>query len=429
MRHRGDGRDGDTSASSTGSSRASSVGLSPAENEQMDFEDMQSLQFIQMTIPQFCALVLEKSLPLLKTNDDVMSTEAFNLLNHTLEIIVAIVTPELWQDNTMAARDCSEKFIESLDVLADLLKYHHHSNMPYDLEESTVEGPSDLVQHRLAYIGLSVFLGKFLKLLVPTEKSRGIISENLLSAINMMVYDECLSNALPDLQVLLLGYIKQLDEGRYNVYVSTATICQSLQKTCKFLTLCQEEASRLSKDTLAMCEGAFICLPYHRHLNYVTEIIKLCSDVSCLLHSRCSKSQHYETLQNCYRKLVLKCLSHPVDKLRLHAYTTVLHIVQAQLSVSKASDPSSTSCLKVKFIINADILYEIVVFGLADKDAKVASCATDIMCHLLKSQLLMSTEMWQAFLQSLMRGLPILQNMASVTSTFIWIIFRALKRA
>ena len=74
-------------------------------------------------------------------------------------------------------------------------------------------------------------------------QSRGIISESLLSSINMMVYDECLSNALPDLQVLLLGYIKQLDEGRYNVYVSTATVCQSLQKTCKFLTLCQEEVN------------------------------------------------------------------------------------------------------------------------------------------------------------------------------------------
>ncbi|XP_060587035.1 rotatin-like, partial [Ruditapes philippinarum] len=409
MRHRGDGRDGDTSASSTGSSRASSVGLNPAENEQMDFEDMQSLQFIQMTIPQFCAVVLEKSLPLLKTNDEVLSTEVFRLLTQMLEIIVAIVTPELWFDNSMAGRDCSEKFIESLDVLADLLKYHHHSNMPYDIEESTVQGPSDLVQHRLAYIGLSVFMGNFLKTLVPIAKSRGIISENLLSALNMMVYDECLSNALPDLQVLLLGYMKQLDEGRYNVYVSTATICQSLQKTCKFLTLCQEEASRLSKDTLSMCEGAFICLPYHRHLNYVTEIIKLSSDV-------CSKSQHYEVAQDSYRKLVLKCLSHPIDKIRLHAYINVLNTVKTHLSVAKASDPTSTSCLKVKFIINADILYEVIVFGLADKDAKIASCATDIMSHLLKSQLLMSTELWQAFLQAVMRGLPILQSYAGPTT-------------
>lgn len=82
------------------------MGLNPAENEQMDFEDVPSLQFIQMTIPQFCALILEKSLPLLKTNDEVMATEVFRLLNQNLEIIVAIVKPELWQDNTMAARDC-----------------------------------------------------------------------------------------------------------------------------------------------------------------------------------------------------------------------------------------------------------------------------------------------------------------------------------
>jgi len=59
--------------------------------------------------------------------------------------------------------------------------------------------------------------------------------------MNMLVYDESLGNALPDLQILLLGYLKQLDNGRYDVYVSTATICQSLQRTCKFVAMSQEE--------------------------------------------------------------------------------------------------------------------------------------------------------------------------------------------
>ena len=87
--------------------RASSIGLSPGpESEVLDFEDIPSLQYIQMTIPQFCTNILEKALPLLKTNDEVMITEAFHLLNQTLDVVVAVMTPALWDDSSMAARDC-----------------------------------------------------------------------------------------------------------------------------------------------------------------------------------------------------------------------------------------------------------------------------------------------------------------------------------
>ena len=46
---------------------------------------------------------------------------------------------------------------------------------------------------------------------------------------------------------------------------------------------------------------------------------------------------------------------------------------QSCLSVSKATDPGSTSCEKAKFLINSDLLYDVVVFGLADKDSKVGN--------------------------------------------------------
>ena len=65
-----------------------------------------------------------------------------------------------------------DKLTESFDVIADLLKYHHHSNSPFDLEESEHQGPGDLIQHRLVYVGISIFMTKLLKALVPVEKVR-----------------------------------------------------------------------------------------------------------------------------------------------------------------------------------------------------------------------------------------------------------------
>ena len=47
----------------------------------------------------------------------------------------------------------------------------------------------------------------------------GVIPESLLSVINMLIYDESLSDSHPDLQMILLGYLK--DQDRYDVYVSS----------------------------------------------------------------------------------------------------------------------------------------------------------------------------------------------------------------
>ena len=56
----------------------------------------------------------------------------------------------------------------------------------------------------------------------------GVIPESLLSAINMLIYDESLSDSHPDLQMTLLGYLQQMDQDRYDVYVSSIiAVCWS----------------------------------------------------------------------------------------------------------------------------------------------------------------------------------------------------------
>ncbi|WAR12017.1 RTTN-like protein [Mya arenaria] len=255
--------------------------------------------------------------------------EVLHLLHLTLDIVIAMVTPGLWQDQSMAARECSEKLIESLDVMADLLKFHHHSNLKSDPDD-TNNDPGDLVQQRQCLIGLHVLLARILDPLVPVDKCRGVISENLLSIMNTL-------------------------------------------------------ASRLSKETLFLCEGAFDSLPYHRHMNYITETVRLCSDIG-------SRSQHYEDHKARYKKLLLQLLAHPIGKLRLSVFTAVLQCVKTNLSVLKASEPGSTSC------------------------EKVANAASELVTHLLKSQLLMSPALWQLMLKELARALPILQSYTSVNT-------------
>ena len=85
---------------------------------------------MQMTIPQFCAAVLEKSIPLLNTDDEVIVTEVFHLLNKTLEIVVAIVTADLWVDPSMAARECVSTRLHNNRICVKVIIQH---SGPFDI--------------------------------------------------------------------------------------------------------------------------------------------------------------------------------------------------------------------------------------------------------------------------------------------------------
>ena len=63
---------------------------------------------------------------------------------------------------------------ESLDVIADLLKYHHHSNQGSDLDSHSND-PADLVFQRQCVIALHVLLARIVQTLVPVDKVRVIV--------------------------------------------------------------------------------------------------------------------------------------------------------------------------------------------------------------------------------------------------------------
>ncbi|CAL1547091.1 unnamed protein product [Lymnaea stagnalis] len=103
-------------------------------------------------------------------------------------------------------------------------------------------------------------------------------------------------------------------------------------------------------------------------------------------------------------------MSYPLDSVRQVCYTTIVDIVKKSLQVSLATSPKSKESFQTKFLMNPDVLYELVCFGLNDSVAKVRTCATDAIHHLLQSQLLMSDGLWQEFLLALSKSLPVLQS-------------------
>lgn len=69
-----------------------------------------------------------------------------------------------------------EKFQECLEMLADLMHYHHHSNL------SMTTPAAELSQHRIAYMGTVVYTVHLLQIMVPLDKVSSLFT-NLPSEV------------------------------------------------------------------------------------------------------------------------------------------------------------------------------------------------------------------------------------------------------
>ena len=72
----------------------------------MDVEDIQSLQFMQWTTTQFCAAVLERLLPAMKTSDETLVMHGLELLQQVALLLhESVITDALWEDGSVPARE------------------------------------------------------------------------------------------------------------------------------------------------------------------------------------------------------------------------------------------------------------------------------------------------------------------------------------
>lgn len=82
-------------------------------------------------------------------------------------------------------------------------------------------------------------------------KGRKLLPATLVKSMELVIFDEALAYSYPDIQITVLAYIQNLSPDKYTLFVDTAKISQSVQKSCQFLMLCQEEVSGKPVITLA----------------------------------------------------------------------------------------------------------------------------------------------------------------------------------
>ncbi|XP_070193440.1 rotatin-like [Littorina saxatilis] len=230
-RHRGDGRDGDSSSSS----RDSSVGAeSPAGGgggRETDMEEMDNLQFLQMTLPQFAATLLQQTLQSLRTQSQAVATELLRLGFESWKILAVVMGDEVWTSGSESARELVSKLKSCLETSAALMDYHHHSRCG---NSNTTNDQGDLAHHRQVYLGVASLLSHLLHLL-PYHQAVEVIPDQLHAGLGTVLFDESLALSYPQCHAVLMHFAQLLELEEYRNFCQTVHVRQSMVDTCRFV--------------------------------------------------------------------------------------------------------------------------------------------------------------------------------------------------
>nr|XP_005995543.1 PREDICTED: rotatin [Latimeria chalumnae] len=407
QRPRGDGQDGDA-ASSSGSSSQRNENLrlclqSPLDVAQltapeMEDEDSLEIQLQQLSLPQFCVLVLEHAVPLLRTGSRKIILRVLELLSENMLLLSDSLSQNVWEDDSLIAQELKDKLLTCLDSLGETVAYHK-SNISSEQPEPT------LVHHQMAFVSTALFTVRLLQTVLPLEEANEVLPESVVVALHLLSLDMPFCLAYPSIHESTTAYMEQLDSENYSIYRRATEIAHSMECACTFMKEINSQGERNWLDLVTLADQAVKSFPYHQHFPLVKEFIHICSDIW-------KSAQASPLLQAESQKVFLKLLSHPLVAVRGEAYHCSLVIVKECLGIHNVTKPVSSICHGVHFFLHARVLYEVSAFGLQDSDEQVNFCAKEILIYLLQGRLMMTAFSWNKFIEALYPVIPVLQGYA-----------------
>ncbi|CAL8311419.1 unnamed protein product [Merluccius merluccius] len=412
QRARGDGQDGDV-ASNSGSSHRGGGGAAaaqvsgqaaqspadavpPLDLPVLVVEDILELQLQQLNLAQFAVAIMERAIPLLKTESVHVFRRALELLSDAGLLLADSVCELVWEDRSLVGAELREKLQSCMELLGDAVSYHHQSCL--------TDGPhSSLVHHRMAYMATAVLTIRLLQAILPPEKASDHLPESTSVAVFHLCLDPAFGHTFPGVQEAAVAYLEQADSDGHDLHRRVMRASLWMESTCSFLKESQAEGDKNWLELLELAEHATDGLPYHQHLSVIKECVHTCSYLWRF-------DQPSPLLRSESQRLLLKLLSHPLQAVKTEAYASTLHLVKDCLGIQNASRPA---CSGIHFLLHHRVLYEISAFGLQDSAEKVNATAKDVLLFLLKGRWMMTTSTWDRFNEALYPVIPILQGYAS----------------
>ncbi|NXA33543.1 RTTN protein, partial [Eudromia elegans] len=407
QRPRGDGQDWDAASSSGNSTQAnansrlslhSPFDVGHTDVPDLENEDVLELQMKQLSLPQFCVLILESAIPLLRTGSRRVTIEVLELLVEDMYLIGDAVSEDVWEDDSLFGLELKDKLFVVFDLLGETISYHK-SNM------STEQPEMILVHHRMAFISISLFTVRLLQMLLPVEKASKVLPKHLLNALFLLSLDMPFSLEYPNVHESTAAYLEQMSSENYNIYKQASEAAYSIECTCSFMMEAHKEGDKNLFELIELADQALSSLPYHQHFPLLQECIQICSNIW-------KSDQTNPVLQTKSQKVLLRLLSHPSLNIKAEAYRCCLEVVKDCLGIHNAVKPVSSICNGAHFLLHPKVLYEISTFGLQEQKNEVNSAAKSILMYLLQGRLVMTVLTWNKFIEALYPVIPILQGYA-----------------
>ncbi|XP_014667682.1 PREDICTED: rotatin-like [Priapulus caudatus] len=404
-RHRGDGRDQASGSSLTASSssqkeRSTLNGTMSSTSSDRLFEaaDVTAEQVAaaaasSLSLPQFCVGALRPAVQLLASCSATEYPGPCKLMHWLTLLMEHCIDPSVWSDQNSLAQDIAQSLELLIEETGKLVLQLNRT--PY------LEAPAAEVQ-RMKYTYLSIFFSKLLRTVTTPELVAATMSTTIKPLLMTLAADVCLAASCPVVKETIAEYLLVTDASQYQLFKRGISAGGAVECCCRLLMLMQQTDGQVSLK-LQLANDALPSLYYHRYLPFVENCIKLCSDIS--QDTNASADSEIES-----KKLLLKLLSHYDMELQMHALHSTVNILQAALQVSAAVDPSSVACRRTCFLINRDVLYHVCSKIIPHQHVKVSRYGGQILLHLLKSQLLMTTSMWSQLMDHISTLMPVLQG-------------------
>uniref|UniRef100_A0A8C5R8E3 Rotatin n=1 Tax=Leptobrachium leishanense TaxID=445787 RepID=A0A8C5R8E3_9ANUR len=408
----GDGQDWDTTSSSSGSGGQANINSrtahwSPLDIGRLDFpevenDDPKELQFQQLSLAQFCVMLMENTTPLLQTGRRKLIMRVIELLSENLLLLSDALSENVWEDESLLGQGMRSKLRSILDTLGEAILYHKNTG--------SEQPDSSLVNHRMAFISISLFTTRLLQTVLPVEKANDVLPASLTNALFLVSVDLPFRIAYPGVHESVTAFMEQLNSEEYGVYKQASEMVYSIECTTTFMSHSSKEDKRDFLELVELAENALTSLPYHKHFTLVQRFIGMCSDIF-------KSAQSGPVLLEGSQKVLLRLMSHWLSAVKAETYRSCLDVVKDSLGIHNATKPVSSVCHGVRFLLQPKVLYEICAFGLQDANSEVCSSAKNIMTFLLQGHLVMSAPTWDMFLQALYPVLPVLQGFADTEET------------
>ncbi|XP_078073273.1 rotatin isoform X1 [Mustelus asterias] len=370
----------------------------------MESEDSLELQFQQLSLPQFCVLVLEHAVPMLRTGSRKVVMCVLELLAEVVLLISDSISEDVWVDDSLTGRELKENLVASFDALGEALGYHNGS--------ITAEQPeATIVHHRMAFVSIALFTVRLLQIILPVEKASEILPESIGNALYLLSLDVSFRLSYLSIHESITVYLEQVSPESYKMYKRATEIAHSMEYTCTFIKEVEAKGERNLMDLIEFADQAVISLPYHQQLQLIRKYIEICSEIS-------KSSQASPVLQGESQKVFLKFLSHPLPAIKVESYHCSLNLVKRCLGIHNVTKPVSSVSQGVHFLLHSRVLYEICTFGLQDSTKQVNSAAKEILTYLMQSRLVMSILSWNKFIEALYPVIPVLQGFATTEDPF-----------